>query len=139
MANFAKIQTMLDAKLATVTGLPSITKENERIKTTNIASFTRTTLAPTETLQETIGVLGTDRLNGLYIVDIFYAKDAGTATANADVDAITLAFESGTILIDGSDQVEIFNSYPNPSTPDLEKYYRKQLVILWRSRRQRSV
>lgn len=139
MTDFADVQTILDAQLAAITTLPDITKENERIKTSSTTSFARTTMAPATTVQECIGVLGTDRLNGLFVVDIFYAKDGGVANPNADVDAITVAFESGTIFIDGTDQVEIFNSYPNPSVPDLEKFYRKQVVIEWRARRARTV
>lgn len=139
MTGFAETQTILETQLALVSGLPAFTNENERIKTSTTTSFGRTTLAPAETVQESIGVVGTDRLNGLFIVDLFYPKDGGIADPNADVDAITVAFESGTIFIDGTDQVEIFNSWPNPSVPDLEKFYRKQVVIQWRSRRVRTV
>ena len=140
MTDYADAQTILDAKLATVTGIPAITTENERIKTGTTTSFCRSYFEPTETEQECIGVLGTDRLNGLFIVDLFYPKDAGVADPNADIDAITVAFEAGTILTDLSDnKVEIFNSWSNGSLPDLEKFYRKQVLISWRARRQRSV
>jgi hypothetical protein len=139
MTDFAATQTILDTALAAVSGIPAITTENERIKTSTTTSFGRSTFAPTETVQECIGVKGTDRLNGLFIVDLFYPKDAGVADPNSDIDAITVAFEAGTILTSGSDQVEIFNSWPNESVPDLEKFYRKQVIISWRARRQRSV
>lgn len=139
MTSFAATQTILETQLAAVSGIPALTNENERIKTSTTTSFGRTTLAPAETIPETIGVTGFDRLNGLFIVDLFYPKEGGVADPNADVDAITVAFESGTIFISGTDQVEIFNSYPNPSVPDLEKFYRKQVIIEWRSRRQRTV
>jgi hypothetical protein len=139
MTDFAAVQTILDAQLAAITTIPTITPENQRIKTSTTTSFGRSTFAPTETVQECIGVRGTDRLNGLFIVDLFYPKDAGVADPNADIDAITTAFEAGTIFIDGTNQVEIFNSWPNESLPDLEKFYRKQVIISWRARRQRSV
>ncbi len=138
MTSFAATQTILDTATNAIVGIPAITTENERIKSSTITSFARTTLAPAITIAETIGVCGTDRLNGLYVIDMFYPKDDGVADPNADVDSITLAFESGTILIDGSDQVEIFNSYPNGSTPDLEKFYRKQVIVEWRARRERT-
>ncbi len=139
MAGFTEVQTILDTATAAVVGLPSITTENLPIKSSTITSFARTTIAPATTIAETIGVTGTDRLNGLYVIDMFYPKDAGVADSNADVDSLTVAFESGTILIDGSDQVEVFNSWPNPSTPDLDKYYRKQVIVQWRARRVRTV
>jgi hypothetical protein len=139
MTGFTDVQTILDAQLATVSGIPALTGENERLKTSSTSSWGRTTLAPAETVQECIGVLGTDRLNGLYVIDLFYPKDAGVASGNADVDAITVAFESGTIFTSGANKVEIFNSYPNPSVPDLENFYRKQIIVVWRARRQRTV
>jgi hypothetical protein len=139
MTGFTEAQTILDAATNAIVGIPAVTTENERLKTSPITSFTRTTLAPAETITESIGTCGTDRLNGVYVVDMFYPKDDGVAEPNADVDLVTVAFESGTILIDGSDQVEIFNSYPIGSTPDLEKFYRKQVIVEWRARRARTV
>ena len=139
MTDYAAVQTILDTQMAAITGIPAITTENERIKTSTTTSFARTRFEPTETVQESVGVTGFDRLNGLYIVDLFYPKESGVADGNADIDAITVAFESGTIFIDGTDQVEIFNSYSSGSLPDLEKFYRKQVIISWRARRQRSV
>lgn len=138
MTGFAEVQTILDTATNAVSGIPSVTTENLRLKTSAIASFTRTTISPAATIAESIGTCGTDRLNGIYVIDMFYPKDAGVADPNADVDALTVAFESGTILIDGLDKVEIFNSYPNGSTPDLEKYYRQQVVVEWRARRSRT-
>ena len=139
MTGFTEVQTILDAAADAVVGIPVITKENERIKTSAVTAFARSQLAPAETIAESIGTCGTDRLNGLYIIDMFYPKESGFADGNADVDLLTVAFESGTILTSGSDSVEIFNSYPNPSTPDLENFYRKQVVVQWRTRRSRTV
>lgn len=138
MTDFADVQTILDAQLDTVTGIPTITKENEKISTIS-GSFGRAIMQPATTIAESIGVTGFDRLNGIYVVDLFYPKDAGVADPNADVDAITIAFEAGSIFISGANQVEIFNSYPGTTAPDLEKFYRAQVIVEWRARRQRSV
>lgn len=139
MTSYVAVQTILDTAANAVTGIPAITTENERIKTSLITSFSRTTLAPNETIAESIGTCGTDRLNGIYVIDMFYPKDESVVDPNTDVDALTVAFESGTILISGTDSVEIFNSYPNPSVADLENFYRKQVVVSWRARRTRTV
>ena len=139
MAGFTEVQAILDTATALVSGVPTLTTENKRITTSSVTSFARSTLAPAETIAESIGACGADRLNGLYVIDMFYPKDLGVVDSNADVDALTVAFEAGTILINGSDTVEIFNSYPNPATPDLDKFYRKQVVVQWRTRRSRTV
>ena len=139
MTDYADVQTILDAQLDTVTGIPTITKENQKIRTSSTSSFGRAIVQPATTVQESIGVRGTDRLNGIYVVDLFYPKDGGVADPNADVDAITVAFEAGSIFISGANQVEIFNSYPGTTAPDLDKYYRAQVIIEWRARRQRTV
>jgi len=137
--SFSVVQTALDTYMGTLTGLPTLVLENSRIKTQGITAFMRTQLAPAETLAESIGSCGTDRLNGLYIVDLFYPKDEGTADANSDIDILTLAFEAGTQVTSGSDTVEIFNSFPTPSTPNLEKFYMKQVLVQWRARRARTL
>lgn len=139
MAGFTEVQTILDAATTAVTGVPAISTENQLIKTSTVTSWARTQLSPATTIAETIGVTGTDRLNGIYVIDMFYPKDKGVVDSNADVDALTVAFESGTILTSGLDSVEIFNSYPNGSTPDLDNFYRKQVIVEWRSRRVRTV
>ena len=139
MTGFTEVQAILDTAVAAVTGLPTITNENLPNDASTVISFARTKNNPATTIAETIGISGTDRLNGVYVVDLFYPKDLGVVDSNADVDALTVAFESGTILIDGSDQVEIFNTWPNPATPDLNKFWRKQVVIEWRARRTRTV
>lgn len=139
MTGFTEVQTILDTAASAVTGIPTLTNENERIKSSTVTSFGRTTLSPATTIAESIGTCGADRLNGLYVIDLFYPKDAGIVDSNADVDLLTVAFESGTILISGLDKVEIFNSYPNPATPDLDKFYRKQVVVEWRARRDRTL
>jgi len=140
MTTFAQTQSILDAAVAGITEVPTITTENQIITTVGQTSFTRTQLVPNATVQETIGVIGLDRLNGLFIIDIFYPKDSGVAAANAAADAVTVALESGTLLQDNdSNQVEIFNSYPNGALPELEHYYRKQIVVEWRARRARTV
>lgn len=137
--SFSVVQTALDTFMGTLVGLPTLVLENERIKTSSTTAFMRTQLAPAETIAESIGVCGTDRLNGLYVIDLFYPKDDGTSTANSDIDILTLAFESGTLVTEGSDTVEIFNSFPTPSTPNLEKYYMKQVLVQWRARRARTL
>ena len=138
MTGFTEVQTILDAATTAIVGIPTAHNENERLKASPITSFTRTTLAPGETIPESIGACGTDRLNGLYVVDMFYPKNDGVADPNADVDLVTVAFESGTILTSGADSVEIFNSYPIGSTPNLEKFYQKQVIVEWRARRSRT-
>ena len=139
MTGFTEAQVILDNATNAIVGIPAVTTENERIKTGLLTAFTRTTLGPAETIAESIGVCGTDRLNGIYVVDMFYPKDDGVTDSNADVDLVTVAFESGTILVNGPDQVEIFNSFPILSTPNLEKFYMKQVIVEWRARRARTV
>lgn len=139
MTGFTEVQTILDTAVAAVQGVPTITTENKPSDTEAVTSFTRTELAPATTIAEGLGVVGADRLTGTYVIQMFYPKDLGVVDSNANVDALTVAFQSGTIFIDGANKVEIFNSWPNPATPDLNKFYRKQVVVEWRARRTRTL
>lgn len=136
--SFTIVEQIFDAFTATL-NVPTIQKESTVQKTTGITEFTRTQIAPAITVQETIGLTGQDRLNGIYVIDLFYPRDVGTASALVTVDLLLLAFEAGTVLTDGSDNVEIWNSYPTPSLPNLENFYQRQVIVEWRSYRNRLV
>lgn len=139
---FTEIETILNDHLRTINGLPeSIVTENERLRATNssIASFMRTQLRPATTVFGTLGVNGTSFLNGLYVIDLFYPKDTGVTDANSDVDLLIVNFEAGDFLTDSNDNtVQIVNSYPTTSLPNLEKYYNKQVIVEWRADRVRN-
>ncbi len=136
--SFAIVESIFDTFVATL-GLPTIQKENTILKSTGKTEFTRTQVAPAITVQETIGLTGQDRLNGIYVIDLFYPRDAGTADALATVDTTLLAFEAGTVLTNGTENVEVWNSYPTPALPNLENFYQRQVVVEWRSYRNRLV
>ena len=136
--SFAVVESILNTFTETL-GLPTIQLENTILKTTGKTEFTRTQVAPAITVQETIGLTGQDRLNGIYVIDLFYPRDAGTDEALATVDTVVLAFESGTVLTDGTDNVEIWNSYPTAALPNLENFYQRQVIVEWRSHRNRLV
>lgn len=136
--SFTTVQSILDTFVQTL-GLPTVQLENERLKTTGKTSFIRTQVSPAITVQETIGLTGLDRLNGIYIIDMFYPKDKGIATPLADVDKVVLAFEAGTVLANGADNVEVWNSYPIAAFPNIDKFYQRQVIVEWNSYRNRVV
>lgn len=136
--SFSTVQTILDTHVLSLE-LPVTQLENERLKTTGKTSFTRTQVSPAVTVQATIGLTGQDELNGIYVIDLFYPKDKGTDTALADIDKTTLAFEAGTILTDGTDNVEIRNSYPVAAFPNIDKFYQRSVIVEWVGYRNRVV
>lgn len=137
---FADVQSLLDTQFDTLTTLPTVQKENKRRKTSTTTAFSRTHVIPTETELMTIGVQGQSRLNGLYIIDLFYPKAEGTATALADIDVIIRSFEAGLFLQDAQLRtVEIYNSYPTGALPTIDNFYHRQVIVEWWAYRIRNV
>ena len=137
---YADVQTILEARFDTLTTLPAVQTENTRRKTSTSTSFSRTMVVPGETEIMTIGPTGQSRLNGLFIIDLFYPKDAGTTDALTDIDILIRSFETGLFLQDGSLRtVEIYNSYPSGALPTIDNFYHRQVFVEWWAYRVRNV
>ncbi len=137
---FADIQSLLDTQFDSLKGLPDVVKENERRKTATTTAFARTYVVPTETELMTIGVQGQSRLNGLYIIGLFYPKAEGVDEALEDIDILIRSFEAGLFLQDADLRtVEIYNSYPTGALPTIDNFYHRQVIVEWWAYRIRNV
>lgn len=137
---FADIQSLFDTKFDTLTTLPAVQRENTRRKTSTSTSFSRTQVVPTETEIMTIGPQGQSRLNGLYIIDLFYPKDVGVTDALNDIDILLRTFETGLFLQDGSlKTVEVYNSYPSGALATIDNFYHRQFFVEFWAYRVRNV
>lgn len=129
--SYAKIQTLLDTRLAATTGLPTLQLENTRNIAKTGVPFTRGTLLPARSTQISLGTVGKDLFEGLYQVDIFIPQDGGTATVNALVDAVLTQFARGTRLVNGAVTVEIMNSWREVGSR-IENFYSVPVTVEWR-------
>lgn len=93
--NVAEIQTLLDARLATVTDLPALQKENTLYAPTTGTPFVRSTLIPVEPNAMSTAI---NELRGVLRVDLFYPLDRGVDDIAAMADAIISAFPRGLYL-----------------------------------------
>lgn len=124
--SYSTIQNLLDTQLATVTGLPTLYKENTRNELKTGVAFSRSTLLPAETLALSSH---TNEVNGLYQVDIFYPQDKGADAAGAVADSVVAAFARGLVLTDGV-IVHIRMSW-RETAREFQQFYNVPVVVRW--------
>ena len=127
--SFTTIQALLDAQLATVTGLPTLQLENTRINPTNNTPWARATFIPAPTIVECVGPVGKDKLQGIYQVDLFYPQDRGTTTAGTMADLIVATFSKG-LRLGTSSELIIEIAYREVAYL-FDPYYAVPITVKW--------
>lgn len=125
--SFTSIQTILDTQLQTVSGLPTFYPENTLHEPKTGVAYSRATLSPAETER-----LSNQKvlLNGLYLIDLFYPANKGSATAGTMGDAVLAVFERGVVLTDNTTTVHITRSWREVSQIQ-NQFYQIQIVVRW--------
>ena len=128
---YAAIQSLLDAHLAQVTGLPPLQLENTRNVGKTGQAFSRATLVTNESQAASNQMT---RYGGLYVVDLYYPIDTGVADANAMADAVIGHFESAPLhrLIDGALVVQLERAW-REGVGRREQFYALQVKVRWHS------
>lgn len=111
MTTLTQIQNALTTQLLTVQNLPSRAAPNVAFKPSLGKPWVRDTFMPVESQVGAIGIDGYDNPQGLYQIDVFCPQNQTNATALAYVDSILEAFERGTILETGGNQLTILKSF----------------------------
>ena len=101
---FQDIRIALDARLATLSGLPPVAWPNAQYVPTIGTLFIRPTLLAAETVG---GTLESDRHTGIYRVDVFSPVGVGDGTAIALLDSIGDHFAPMTTFTSGVAGVQI--------------------------------
>jgi hypothetical protein len=130
--SFTSIQNLLEARLAAMVNVPTLQKENTRIAPAAGQPWCRFTLLPTQTVQETIGVTGTNKLAGLAQIDLFYPADKGTADVNLMADLIIDAFPRALNLSDANISLFIEVSWREAGMR-IEQYYQVPVMLKYRA------
>lgn len=145
---YSSVQGILDAQLNSVVAAENLNlstplavfREDAVMNKDNLQRpWIRSFHLPAKSWQQSIGLNGTARYNGIFQIDIYRPKgfgwDAeGTQVLNATAigDAVIRAFRTGTSLTTSGVTVHITASYRNPSMQDLDsKYYRVSISVDW--------
>ena len=128
MSNIVAIQSLLDAKLTTVAGLPPLYLENIRFRD-NGDAWCRATLLPAETGIATLGVDGLNEERGIYQIDLFYPEGYGATPANTIADAVINTFKRGTTLTDGNISVQVWLSWRLPAQDYTQTFYQLPILV----------
>jgi len=128
--SFKTIHDLLDDKLQTTVGLPTLQKENTLFQPANMAAWCRSTLLPASTSVESIGVGGREKKYGLYQCDLFYINNGGYSDALTMADAVIETFSKGQYLADATYSVLILRSYVYSARP-FGNYYQLPVLVDW--------
>jgi hypothetical protein len=130
--SISTVQTLLNAHLEDLTGLPPTQLENTQNLAVTGEAFTRATLIPARSSVLSIGVDGRTELRGLYQVDLFVPLNSGTADVNALADLVVQHFPKGARLTDGSTTVHCALSWREVGRR-VEAFYQVPVLVQWSS------
>lgn len=120
------IHTLLDTRLKTVSGLPTLQEENNRIRIgAGTKAWCRSTLIPNPTFIATIGQQGYSSQTGIFQIDLFYPGDASYQSTFIMAQTIIAMFPAGLQI----DDVRIVNSYSRAGFSGAPNYYTVPVVI----------
>jgi len=125
--SYSIIQDLLDEQLATVTGLPTLSRENTRNEPKTNVPYSRSTLLPIETTARTTH---TDEFQGLYQVDLFYPQSKGYKDAAEKADSVIAAFQRGLELVEGDVRVHVRMSWREVAQP-FQQFYNVPVMVRW--------
>jgi hypothetical protein len=131
--SYYTIHTTLDNRLQTVTGLPTLQQENVRkVGDKKLTEWCRSTLLPSKTVVETVGLNGYNKVFGQYQIDIFYPQDISYTLPFQMGDTILHSFIIGTVL----SGINITNSYilsgqSFQGSNQVPGYYKLIVMIEW--------
>jgi hypothetical protein len=107
---FKDLSAALEARLATLSGLPAVAWPNLNYVPTLGTLFIRPTILPAETVGATMGTsTGTDSQSGIYQIDIFAPSGVGRSATTTLADAIADHFSPLTELTYNSQIVTIIS------------------------------
>lgn len=129
---YSAIQSLLDAHLATLVGLPKLQLENTKNIAETGKAFSRAVLLPGRATPRTIGLNGKTEFPGLYQIDLFYPMDKGTATANQMADAVIAHFARGLVLNDSEVSVKVDIAWREAGSRN-EPFYHLPVMVQWSS------
>ena len=134
---YTRIQTLLDNQLNSVPSIPQFFKEDQTVQTDNAQSpWCRGIMLSAKTEQQSIGIGGTAKYQGIYQIDIYRPKGVGWNDSRFPItvvgDAVIRAFKTGTQVSDGVVALNFASASRSPAMPDLQsKYYRVSIDVEW--------
>ena len=132
--SYKSIYETLISRLQTVTTLPTLQKENNRVQLgSGKTAWCRATLLPAKSMISTIGNNGYTESLGLFQIDLFYPADGSYTDAFTMVDTILNKFIPGTVL----SGITVKNSWAesaqtiNTQSTTIPNYYMQPILIEW--------
>ena len=129
MSSFDLVQTALEARLLTLTGLPKIGTavqvawENVPFSPTPGSTWLRANFLPGEPARGAIGTGGLSEARGLFQVSVFTAGEAGSGAARRLADVIVSHFKSGTALSSGGLNIMVTRAWRDAGREEPDWYH----------------
>jgi hypothetical protein len=145
--SFSQIRPAFDTLLCTTSGITAtgstrnFIAENSTFDFSKIADwgtkvYVRSTFKHNAAAVATLGVGGTVRYSGIYVIDLFGRLDKGYATVTTLFDAILAKITPGTfITLSGGAKVVVLNAGPSPNIAlgayNVGGLYAQQIIVEW--------
>lgn len=138
MANvYDLIQRALEERLSAFSSLPSggVAWENVEFKPTEGTAWCRAFISPSEVSRKTLGEDGYSRVDGVFLVTLYYPKNQGSGACRRVADALAQWFKSGTRLTAGVVTVTCSSARRAAALTDDPKWYQIPVQVFWYTHR----
>lgn len=129
-ANNLTIFKILEAKLRSISGLPTLVSGNVEYDPSVSTPFMRSKYVPVSRRSVDMGSNPLSRVEGTYIITVCHPLNVGEGPGLVVADSIIGSFSPHSVVTDGTDFVEIEYSEMNSGYPS-ENFYCIPVTIGW--------
>jgi len=128
--NYNEISEALTSVITSIPDMPPIQKENERYVPQIGNTYIRLLEIPGIATGATIGVYGTDQINGLFSINCYFRSNIGIADSNDLVSTIVNAYNQAETITINNTCVRVNSAWKLASTTEAD-WYQVPIQISW--------
>jgi len=128
--NYNEISDALTSVLTSIPDMPPIQKENERYVPKMGNTYIRLLEIPGAATGATIGVFGTDQVNGLFSINCFFKANTGISEANNLISVIVNAYNQAETITINNTCIRVNSAWKLASTTEAD-WFQIPIQISW--------
>ena len=136
MSVYANIRASLELQIANVPGIPGPSNrawQNVRFAPSTGHSWVRMTFQPSRRRPLDVTAGGTQRIDGVFLIDVFTPEGSGPSLAEDLADNVVTTFEAGTVLGSGSVQTQIEYAEISRAANQDSPWFQIPVTVKWKS------
>lgn len=124
------VREALEKRLQLVPGIPAIAWENNFYDPVSQTPYVRSKLRVISNDPAGIGIGSPVRMDGLFLLDLFYPPEGGPRPAETLADSIIATFPRGLFLTESSNRIEVKSCVPYGGQ-EIGQWFQLPVTINW--------